>query len=149
MKNLVTGADMPGAHIFETHYIELTKFPQNAGNSAEELWGKFLTAKKGKDLDMLTQENPVMASLVDKLVYASGTKELRDQMDDYKVNEVKNRLTIAYERKDAIAKGMAKGMAKGAKENAMQTAKRLLAKGMNHNDVAEATGLTIDDVLRL
>jgi len=133
MKNTATGAEMPGAHILEIHYVELTKFPQNAGNSIEELWGKFLTAKKEEDLDMLTQESPVMAAAVDKLVYASGTKELRDQMDDYKVNETKNRLTIAYERKDARA----------------EIAKTMKARGMDMSDIAEITKLTIDDILRL
>jgi hypothetical protein len=67
MKNVITGAEMPGAEIFEIQFIDLPKFPKNAGNSMKELWIKFLTAKTEKDLEMLTKENPVMASAVDRL----------------------------------------------------------------------------------
>jgi len=140
LKNVVTGAEMPGANILEVHYIELTRFPKNAGNSIVELWLKFITAKKQEDLEMITQESPVMASLVDKLVYASGTKELRLQMDDYKVNEVKNRLTRAYDRKE--------GKVEGRKEGILEVAKNLRAMGMNVEEVVRATGLTVDEVLR-
>jgi len=145
MKNMVTGAEMPGAYILEVHYIELLKFPKNAGNSIEELWVKFLTAQKEEELDMLTQESPVMASLVEKLVYASGTKELREQMDDYKVNEVKNRLTIAYERDE----GRREGRREGRWENSIEIAKTMKERGMNFNEIMEITKLTIDDILRL
>jgi predicted transposase/invertase (TIGR01784 family) len=137
MKNMVTGDEMPGAEAFEVHFIELPKFPRNAGNSMKELWVKFLTAKKEEDLDMLTKENPVMASAVDRLVYASGTKELREQMDDYRRNEVKNRLTRAADKKE------------GRAEAKSEIAKNLLAKGMSVDDTAEITGLTVDEILRL
>jgi predicted transposase/invertase (TIGR01784 family) len=138
MKNVVTGAEMPGAEVFEVHFIELPKFHKNtAGNTMKELWVKFLTAKKEEDLEMLTKESPVMASAVNRLVYASGTKELREQMDDYHWNEVKNRLTMAAERKE------------GRLEGRLEVAKNLLGKGMKPGDVAEVTGLPIDDVLRL
>jgi hypothetical protein len=40
----------------------------------KELWMRFLTAKTEEELEMLTQESPVMASAVERLVYASGTK---------------------------------------------------------------------------
>jgi predicted transposase/invertase (TIGR01784 family) len=37
----------------------------------------------------------------------------------------------------------------GAEERALKIAKNLRAKGMGVDEVAEATGLTVDDVLRL
>ena len=41
------------------------------------------------------------------------------------------------------------GMREGEKRNALKIAKRLRAKGMGVNEVAEMTDLTVDDVLRL
>jgi predicted transposase/invertase (TIGR01784 family) len=137
MKNVVTGAEMPDAEIFEVHFIELPKFPKNAGSSMKELWVKFLTAKTEEDLEMLTKESPVMMSAVDRLVYASGTKELREQMDDYERNEMKNRLTRVYDKKE------------GEQNAKLEIARKILASGKTVNEVVEWTGLTVDEVLRL
>jgi len=149
MKNMITGAEMPGAHILEVHYIELTKFPPNAGNKIEELWVKFLTAQKEEELDMLTEQSPIMASLVEKLVYASGTKELREQMDAYKVNEVKNRLTIAFERDDAKQQGIQQGIQQGFQQGKLAIARKMKAAGKSVNEILEFTDLPIEDVLQL
>jgi predicted transposase/invertase (TIGR01784 family) len=46
-------------------------------------------------------------------------------------------------------KGMRKGMREGEKQKALAIAKHLRAKGMGVDEVADATGLTVDDVLRL
>jgi predicted transposase/invertase (TIGR01784 family) len=128
---------LTGAEVFEIHFIELPKFPENAGGSMKELWIKFLTAKKEEDLDMLTQESPVMAAAVNRLVYASGTKELREQMDDYMRNEMKNRLTMAAERKEGRAEGR------------VEIAKKALDEGLSVDIVAKITGLTVDEILCL
>ena len=46
-------------------------------------------------------------------------------------------------------KGMRKGERKGRKQEALAIAKRFKAKGISVDDIADATGLTVDDVLRL
>jgi predicted transposase/invertase (TIGR01784 family) len=149
MKNVVTGAEMPGAEIFEIHFVELTKFPKNAGNSMKELWIKFLTAKTEEDLDMLTKESPIMASAVDRLVYASGTKELRKQMDDYARNEMKNRLTRAADKKEGQLEGEAIGEARGEAKKALQIAKASKEHGFPNAVIAEITGLTLKQIEEL
>jgi predicted transposase/invertase (TIGR01784 family) len=142
MKNVVTGAEMPGAEIFEIQFIDLPKFPKNAGNSMKELWMKFLTAKTEEELEMLTKESPIMATAVDRLVYASGTPELRKQMDDYERNELKNLLTRRYDRKEGRMEGELKAK--------LEIARNLLNEGIKDAEaVARITGLEIDDVLRL
>ena len=45
--------------------------------------------------------------------------------------------------------GMREGMREGGKQKALAIARNLRAKGMGVNDVAETTGLTVDDILRL
>jgi predicted transposase/invertase (TIGR01784 family) len=94
---------------------------------------------------MLAKESPVMASAVDRLVYASGTKELREQMDDYERNEMKNWLTRVYDKKE----GRMEGMVEGEHKKAVEIAKKALDQGLSADIVAQITGLTIDEVLRL
>jgi MoaA/NifB/PqqE/SkfB family radical SAM enzyme len=107
----------------------------------KELWMRFLTAKTEEDLEMLTKGSPIMASAVDRLVYASGTKELRKQMDDYERNEMKNLLTRKYDKKE--------GRMEGEYKKAVEIAKKALGQGLSADVVAQITGLPVDDVLRL
>jgi hypothetical protein len=48
-----------------------------------------------------------------------------------------------------MEKGERKGMRKGEKRKALEIARNLRAKGMSVDEIAQATGLTVDDVLRL
>jgi predicted transposase/invertase (TIGR01784 family) len=51
----------------------------------------------------------------------------------------------------AVAKrdGEELGMREGKKQKALEIARNLRANGMGVNEIAELTGLTVDDVLRL
>jgi len=40
------------------------------------------------------------------------------------------------------------GERKGKRESALEIADRLMAKGMSINDVADATGLTVEEILQ-
>jgi predicted transposase/invertase (TIGR01784 family) len=66
-------------------------------------------------------------------------------------NTMKHALEIWADewREDGMAEGMAKGMAKGERKAKLDAARKMLAYGDDTNKVAEVTGLTIDDVLRL
>jgi len=44
---------------------------------------------------------------------------------------------------------MEKGMEKGEKKRAIEIARKMRERGKNVDEVAEMTGLTIDDVLRI
>jgi predicted transposase/invertase (TIGR01784 family) len=48
-----------------------------------------------------------------------------------------------------MEKGERKGMRKGGKQKALEIARNFKAKGISVDDIADATGLTVDDVLRL
>jgi predicted transposase/invertase (TIGR01784 family) len=50
---------------------------------------------------------------------------------------------------EGLEKGMAKGMEKGIEEERKKNAKTMKAKGIDVNTIAEVTGMTVDDVLRL
>ena len=55
----------------------------------------------------------------------------------------------AEARKAGKAEGKAEGEAKGKAEGKMEVAKRLLAKGMKIEDVADVTGLSIKEIKEL
>ena len=52
-------------------------------------------------------------------------------------------------RDKMVDKFTSEGERKGKRQGALEIARNLKAKGMGVDDIAEATGLTVDDVLRL
>jgi predicted transposase/invertase (TIGR01784 family) len=48
-----------------------------------------------------------------------------------------------------LAEGKAEGRAEGRAEGLSEVAKAMKAKGIDVNIIAEVTGITVDDVLRL
>jgi len=58
-------------------------------------------------------------------------------------------MAIAVAKKESWEDGMEKGMEKGEKKRAMEIARKMRERGKNVDEVAEMTGLTVDDVLRL
>jgi predicted transposase YdaD len=67
--------------------------------------------------------------------------------------EVVNMLQLEWDLDTAIAvameEGMEEGMEKGERKKALEIANVLKNRGVDVNTIAEATGLTIDDILRL
>jgi predicted transposase/invertase (TIGR01784 family) len=51
--------------------------------------------------------------------------------------------------KDAVAVAKRDGREEGKKQQAIEIARNFKAKGISVDDIADATGLTVDDVLRL
>jgi predicted transposase/invertase (TIGR01784 family) len=48
-----------------------------------------------------------------------------------------------------IELGEAKGLAKGEHKKAIEMARKLLARGRPHNEIAEDTGLSADEISKL
>ncbi|MBL1411524.1 hypothetical protein [Sphingobacterium faecale] len=53
--------------------------------------------------------------------------------------------TIAFAKKEA----MAKGEAKGERKKALETARKMLGKGFSKEDILEITGLRIEEIEHL
>jgi predicted transposase/invertase (TIGR01784 family) len=51
-------------------------------------------------------------------------------------------------RGSLLLEGKREGRREGEREKALEIADRLMAKGMSIGDVADATGLTIDEILQ-
>ena len=56
---------------------------------------------------------------------------------------------IAQGREEGIAKGMEKGIEQGAYNKSLETAKKLLQKGMALTEISDVTGLQIEKITEL
>jgi len=57
-------------------------------------------------------------------------------------------LLIEDVRNEGVLVGEREGERKGKRKGALEIADRLMAKGMSIGDVADATGLTVDEILQ-
>ena len=73
---------------------------------------------------------------------------LKEFLKRYK-REVVNMMRKEWNMDVALKVEKEEGIVIGRKEGRVEVAKNLRAKGMSIEEVAEATGLTVDDILRL
>jgi predicted transposase/invertase (TIGR01784 family) len=66
---------------------------------------------------------------------------------DWLVEDARNEGVLVGERKGK-SEGEREGERKGKREKALEIADKLMAKGMSIGDVADATGLTVDEILQ-
>jgi len=87
---------------------------------------------------MLADENPVMEKAVNKLLYVSADEKLRV--------EYEMRLKAELDYQSAMVSKYKKGKAEGEKKKSLVIAKNLLKKNMAVDDIAEATGLSKEEI---
>ena len=80
-------------------------------------------------------------------------KEYEDSLKAYR--DIKNSIDTALEkgREEGMAKGLAKGLEKGREEGMekekISTARRLLSMGLSEAQVATATELPLEEILKM
>ena len=95
---------------------------------------------------------PFMAknAVFKKLAEISDIRSLsKKEMDKYEYSLRVMRdsyATYQYAAKNGWEKGMAEGMEKGEREKALTIARNLKSLGMSLDQIAEATGLTLDEI---
>ena len=72
-------------------------------------------------------------------------ESVKDYWDYYSTMKTANRKGHA----EGLAEGMAKGRAEGRAEGHMDVARKLKTMGFSDEDIAHATGLTLDEVKQL
>jgi len=72
-------------------------------------------------------------------------ERVKDYWDYYSTMKTANRKGHA----EGLAEGMAKGRAEGRAEGHMDVARKLKTMGFSDEDIAHATGLTLDEVKQL
>ena len=73
-----------------------------------------------------------------RLAYEARQKFLHDQAS-----------CLADARREGLTEGLEKGRAEGVREKALETAEKLLPSGLSIEKIAEATGLSVEDVKKI
>ena len=161
----------------ELHTIELNKFekhlPQELAalvpqlHTALDLWAAFLTRHHLLNANSLPQaiNSPVLNKALTTLQTLSFTQEEREAYDNrlkwlrIETNALKKKFRegerkgIAKGKKEGLVegekKGLEKGKQEGEKQKAIQIAKSMLAKNYTADEIAEITGLSIEEIKQL
>ena len=123
----------------EFHVIELPKLPVELKENNDDilLWAKFINAEKEEEFDMIAAKNIYIQSAYEHLQLISQDEEKR----------------LEYEAHEKAIRDYNQGMyeaeEKGKRESSNEIAKKLLIMGQSVDFIAQATGLTIEQVEKL
>ena len=123
---------------FELRIIELPKIKEE---EQEELidWLLFLENPQSERVKTKMEENEELKEAVEKL---QGMSE-----DDYmqRIADLREKAILDYN--SGMDTALRKGIAEGEKKAKLETAKKMLEKGMNIDTIAEVTGLSKDEIV--
>jgi len=133
LKNVANNDEL--TNVFEINFIELPKVPPEAGENLKDLWMRFISAENEEALEMLAKENPVMDKAVKKLVHVSADELVRYEMEMREKSDLIYRSAIG----DAHDEGRAEALA--------EIVPKLKDLGLSIEDIAKATGLTVNETV--
>ncbi|MDP2179640.1 Rpn family recombination-promoting nuclease/putative transposase [Methylicorpusculum sp.] len=155
--NTATGKDDKLHDVFELHYIELRKFikPYREITTALDRWSTFLTKAHQLDKQDVPEQlrgDPAIVKAItavdrmfdedERLIYETRMQALAD---------VESKIASAEEKglEKGREEGMEKGLEKGKEEAAHAIARNLLKQGLDHETIAQATGLSVGVIAAL
>jgi predicted transposase/invertase (TIGR01784 family) len=116
--------------IVEIHTIELPKLPDNTDGTALYDWARFINAETEEELDMVSQNNPVIRRAAVKLRELSADERARDMLE----RREKGRRDVEAFADDA------------RQEVRADVARRLLRRNRPIQEIIEDTGLTREEI---
>lgn len=159
--------------LLEVDLLELKKLPKADDGTDLWDWLRFIKTNNEEEMEMLAQTNPEIEKAYDALQDLSNDEVMRHEAQQREMY-LQNELAINeenYERgkqegkeqgikegkEQGIKEGMEKGkeqgikegMEKGKKENSIEIAKNLLSINLPLEQIAIATGLSIDEIKNL
>ena len=135
-------------------FIELPKFKAHTfvERRMAVLWLKYLTEineqTKNAPEDLLANNDTRKAlDIVEESAYTEAQMNAYNHFWDV-VSTERSFIDSALKRgmKQGFEQGMAKGIEKGKAEGRLEIARNLLAVGVSAENIAKATGLTIDEI---
>lgn len=133
----------------EIHVIELTKLdrhsvPLDRGGLVN--WLLFLKGVDKSNWEVLKMNEPMLKKAMDTLEFLSQDAAARMAYDARMkaLSDEKSRIEGALE--EGMAKGIEKGIEKGIMKGKAETAIKLLALGIDIQTIAEATGMTREEI---
>ena len=123
-------------------------------SSYKETWINFL---KTSNDESKPEEIEEIHEAYEKVRYTTGSREYVSYMDAYNKAEQLRRNDLLHATNDALKQGLTKGRAEGLAEGkkvgehkkAIETARNFLKMGLSVEQVAQGTGLTVDEVKNL
>ena len=124
----------------EFHVIELPKLPTKLqeNSSRVELWAKFINAEETEEFYMIAEKDPYIKSAYNQLQLIS--------QDDQKCLEYEAREKAIHDYNQGIYEAEQRGRLQGEQAVRESTAKNLLAIGISTEIIAQATGLSKEQI---
>lgn len=137
--------------VLEVHFIEMPKFIEEELNIEDVLhrWLTFLGEPKEEVLDMLEIKDAKIGKAAKVLHFLSSDPdtvrlaELREKAIWDEVSRLKGA------KAEGIQQGIQQGLEQGIEQEKKNVARRMLAKGSSIEDIADITGLSIEEVCEL
>ena len=127
----------------EFHVLELPKLPKELREDSSdiELWGKFISAERKEEFDVLAEKNTYIDSAYQHLQLISQDKQKRME---YEAREkaVRDYNQWLLEAREA-------GKIEGREETTICIAKNLLSSGFSVDMIAKTTGLSVEQIKTL
>ena len=147
-------------------FLELSKFHKEFDELDNDIekWAYFFKHASHidpDDLDKVLKEDSALSSAYRALERSGYTPEQLLEYDRYawKEEEIQTRINdarLAGEkageekgRAEGMEKGMEQGRSEGAKQKAIETAKKMLSKGLDIYDISDFTGLSAEEIKSL
>ena len=147
--------------MIEIHFVELKKRKYMDQNDDLWAWAEFLKAPNSKNLDEKKEEIKSIrdAQNVYDIAVADPTERekirLLDKTQRDNLSYKKAQITKARERgikkgkKEGLAEGKKVGLVEGEYNAKIETAKKMLLKGLGAETISECTGLSLEEVQKL
>jgi predicted transposase/invertase (TIGR01784 family) len=125
--------------------LELPKIPKDPDESIKWFWGKFLTAKRKEELDMIATKNSALADAVKLLEILSQDEEIREE---YEAIETARRDHLMF-LNDARDKGREEGREEGREFERIEMAKEMLADNEPMQKIQKYTKLKLKEINKI
>jgi predicted transposase/invertase (TIGR01784 family) len=141
-------------NLLEFHVLELPKIPEEIiDNDDLFIWAKFLNSSEKEEMEMLSKQSIGLEEAYKELV-SLNNDDVRRQ-----IYNSRKKAIMDYNVQQRAAKeegfehgkieGIKEGEVKGKIEGKIEIARNLLEKGLEDSFVAETTGLSLDEIVRL
>ena len=124
----------------EFHVLELPKLPKELREDSNdiELWGKFISAERKEEFDVLAEKNTYIDSAYQHLQLISQDKQKRMEY------EAREKAVRDYNQ--GLLEAREAGKIEGREETTICIAKNLLSSGFSVDMIAKTTGLSVEQI---
>jgi predicted transposase/invertase (TIGR01784 family) len=129
----------------EIYTMELPKVPVESDGRAVWDWMQFLRGKRKEEFEMIAEKNPGVREAVNVLYRLSEDPEVRAQME-YREKARHDHATLLHA---AFREGEVRGKALGEAQSRAEIAGNMKKRGIPVHQIAEDTGLSVEDIEKL